>query len=389
MAKYCPNCRSHLSSSARFCSECGATIAVRAQPQKSGASGCVLVLVGTAVLICGLLATLGGLGSFATTRGAGTSSTTSQPPPQPTPVRADQCAGMPDHGLSCGARAEVFETASCLNVRQSPSRAATALRCMPDGTNVVVTGGPEFSEDIAWLAIDNQGWVNAVYIRAVSRVPPTPLPPVVQNVQAIPNDGKLYCLQENQACLESPEWLARNGGEAESVVTFAFAPGLRAQRVFVESIWLLSQWSEGRLLLSEAGSHNVTVLGRTSSAGGSIATYTRRGRTVHVNQEYLAGPIWMTAVVLAHELKHAADDRAGLWAQSSIDCLAMEQAAYQTEKKFTQYLTTRFGVFPTSATMQATLNQAEMSLFANIARIHAARSVNELALSDYRVSCQL
>ena len=64
--------------------------------------------------------------------------------------------------LNVGGSARVINTGAGLNVRQSPSTAATLVSCLPDGTVVVLTNGPVDADGYRWWRIEAgpvRGWL--------------------------------------------------------------------------------------------------------------------------------------------------------------------------------------------------------------------------------------
>jgi len=57
---------------------------------------------------------------------------------------------------------------SCLNLRSSASLSGTRIDCLPNGTQVTVTGGPVYADGHAWVSVSTPygtGWVASEYLR--------------------------------------------------------------------------------------------------------------------------------------------------------------------------------------------------------------------------------
>jgi hypothetical protein len=86
--------------------------------------------------------------------------------------------------------------------------------------------------------------------------------------------------------------------------------------------------------------HQPTVGGcREARAPKGYASYRAAFSLITVSQQFTEVSTWMLADVLAHELRHAADDAAGLWqANTPENCFGAEQSAYSTERRFLFWL---------------------------------------------------
>ncbi len=88
---------------------------------------------------------------------------TVEPTAEPAPTAKPTTIGL-------GVRVEVAGTgASKLSVRQNPGTSAPRLKLVPDGTQLVVVGGPESANGLTWWKVDDQaglvGWVAADYLQ--------------------------------------------------------------------------------------------------------------------------------------------------------------------------------------------------------------------------------
>jgi uncharacterized protein YraI len=68
--------------------------------------------------------------------------------------------------LTVGAEVVVTSTGQCLNVRDGPGLAMTAIDCLEDGRTIKLGEGPEEVDDFQWWRIDGRdGWVAADWLR--------------------------------------------------------------------------------------------------------------------------------------------------------------------------------------------------------------------------------
>lgn len=102
-------------------------------------------------------------------------------------------------------------------------------------------------------------------------------------------------------------------GDAGLVQFGYLEPGLASERRYAEAIGLLSLWPEGESLLHHAAAHGVGVVSWPGAySRDALASCTRRCRLVRINSRFSGSSTWLVSALVAHELKHAADDRAGL-----------------------------------------------------------------------------
>ena len=181
------------------------------------------------------------------------------------------------------------------------------------------------------------------------------------------------------------EW---NELQSDDPVQYRFVgPGLVTEGRFIEAIWLLWKWPEGQELLRSAADHGVMILAHPS-ADKAVAYYSHAVRAIVINPRFQEASTWMVADVLAHELRHAADHRSGHRTVGTYDaCIAAEQAAYQTERRFLVWIVERFEGIPAPQRVADTLSEDDHTLYSNLFSIAAAPDVDLKALEDYRQNC--
>ncbi|MBI4493059.1 MAG: hypothetical protein HY690_09720 [Chloroflexi bacterium] len=199
-----------------------------------------------------------------------------------------------------------------------------------------------------------------------------------------------WCLRENPSCGRDPWWAERNEPQDAQLVQYQFVgPGLVTEQRFAEVARLLWQWSEGRFLLGEAAAHHVAIVTLPDSMSSlAYAAYIPQYRVVFVNRRFTAAPTWMVAAVLAHELKHAADHRAGSRQELDFeDCIAREQVAYQVEARYLQWLGARYQGFPSRDLPLERLAPDDLGLYLDLYHVATSPDVNAEAFEDYRQHC--
>jgi hypothetical protein len=119
----------------------------------------------------------------------------------------------------------------------------------------------------------------------------------------------------------------------------------------------------------------------------AFAMYLSRPKSIEFNRDFVRVSTWMLAAVLAHELKHASDDRARIpWLDAS-DCIPWEQRAYQEEADFVRWLSSRFVGFPSEQQVRNLLAPEDQVLFSNLRRIATAPDPTKVAYEDYLGHC--
>jgi hypothetical protein len=199
-----------------------------------------------------------------------------------------------------------------------------------------------------------------------------------------------WCLAENPGCGQQPWWLERDRLHQSRLIQYRFlGPGLVTEQRFAEAIRLLWQWWEGKFLLREAAAHGVAIVtGRHLMSDEIYAAYHPPARRIRVTGEFVPAPTWMLATVLAHELKHAADHRAGArQAEGYENCIAGEQVAYEVEARFLAWLTARFQELPSPGLAASRLSAHDLDLYLDLHGLASSPDVNALAEEDYHDVC--
>ena len=220
-----------------------------------------------------------------------------------------------------------------------------------------------------------------------SRIGPSSF--VFPTISAPASDQQFACLPSNVSCGREVWWMEWNADQRSDPVQYAFlAPGLVTEYRFIEAIWMLWQWPEGKFLLQQAAEHGVSIKAEPFPVA-ALAYYRPADRGIRVNDRFDETSTWMVADILAHELKHAADDRAGSrLARTTEDCLAREQVAYQVESRYLKWIGERFGGMPTLNQVRGSqLSDEDKLLYYNLLHIATSRSPDATALEDYRRAC--
>jgi hypothetical protein len=201
--------------------------------------------------------------------------------------------------------------------------------------------------------------------------------------------AKFTCLERNPSCNRDPWWMEWNELQESNPVQYRFVePGFTTEARYIEAVWLIWQWPEGQELLKDAGSWGVLVTTAPASDSGPFASYRRGLKLIRLNGLFTQSSTWMVADVLAHELKHASDDKAGLFVGNSFsDCITREQRAYSVEQRFLRWVAGRFGGLPSESAVAASLSSNDLDLYENLATIARAPDVNQLAFEDYQAHC--
>lgn len=204
-----------------------------------------------------------------------------------------------------------------------------------------------------------------------------------------PLEAAMSCVPSNPSCGRDPWWAERDELQLNDAVQYSFiGPGLVTEARFIEAIWLLWQWPQGRALLIDAADHGVQIAA-ASGIGARFAYYRASNREVVVNRQFTDAATWMVADILAHELTHAADDRAGvLGGGGQADCLAREEAAYRVERRYLVWVSDRFGGLPNPDMVRSHLADEEFLVYRNLLDIGMAPDIDAKAVEDYRRDCR-
>jgi hypothetical protein len=204
-----------------------------------------------------------------------------------------------------------------------------------------------------------------------------------------PDDLQIWCLSWNPSCGRDPWWVTWSEPQDSDRVDYTFAPGFWSESRYVEAVWLIWQWQEGKELIRQAGQHEVALITLPDRIiPEAFAAYAPQLDAVGVNRRFTEASTWMIADVIAHELQHAADDYNGAFADRTVThCITREQRAYEVESRFMSWITQRMGGLPTRNEVRDRLSEEDFVLFLNITAIADAPDPAALATRDYRESC--
>jgi hypothetical protein len=90
--------------------------------------------------------------------------------PTQAPAESPTIAPAQPSTVSVGARVEVVDTgANMLRVRQLPGTSTVTVQIVPDGTKLVIIGGPEEADGYTWWKVDDQagtvGWAAGQFLK--------------------------------------------------------------------------------------------------------------------------------------------------------------------------------------------------------------------------------
>jgi hypothetical protein len=157
------------------------------------------------------------------------------------------------------------------------------------------------------------------------------------------------CLTENPSCGRDVWWAERNEIGTGDLRQFSFlAPNFLSEHRFVEAVWLLWQWPEGKALLQDAAGFGVGIAAGLNGDRDNFAAFDESTRTIWVSSRYADSATWLVADVLAHELTHASDAAGRRLGRTPSGCIAAEQRAFHAEQRFLTYVRERFGGLPSS-----------------------------------------
>lgn len=219
---------------------------------------------------------------------------------------------------------------------------------------------------------------------------PAPQPPATPARRMIPAppDQPLPCLAENPNCGRAPWWLERNALQSDEQIQYEFlGTGLTTDARYIEAIWLLSRWEEGASLLGDANDFTVsiTVVPNNDEFDGA---YSPRLHRIVVVADLAKGPTWLVALVIAHELRHAQEQKAGVNQENTADsCIANEQQAFATEVRFIRWVEARFGGLPKTSEVAANYTPRELQLYGTELTLLTAFDRNYLVKRAYQDVC--
>ena len=217
---------------------------------------------------------------------------------------------------------------------------------------------------------------------------PAPVPATVL-IHPYPTNDRFSCFRANPSCGRDPWWAERFELDDRRMARFSqLGAGLAADVRLAEPVNLLWQWSDGRSLLTDAAAHGVTIL-FDPSFPSNPAVYQPFDRSIRVNPRYGPMATWIVAGLLAHELQHAADHRAGsLEGPEPHFCFARERHAYHTERLYVRWLTGELVRQPVPLELiNRRLPAVDREMAARLVMIANAPSLDQLVAHDYAQEC--
>lgn len=209
-------------------------------------------------------------------------------------------------------------------------------------------------------------------------------------VSAPANDEGFFCLQRNPSCARDAWWIEWNDvGTGESVQYDFLGTGLITEQRFVEAIWLIWQWPEGKQFLRDASANGVRIISDPIASQTSFGSYQLATNILRMNSRYTEVATWMLADVLVHELTHAADDLKGFYARATYeDCITREQRAFRTETRYMGWVGARFGGLPSPSDMLGRrLSEEDLDLYADMYGTLSSGNVDAQVVRMYQKQC--
>ena len=209
-----------------------------------------------------------------------------------------------------------------------------------------------------------------------------------RTITAPQNNKEFFCVRHNPSCGRDPWWVAWDELQSEEFVQFTFLPpGLIAEARFIEAIWLLWQWEEGRTLLNAAAEHGVLIFA-LEKFEDAFAYYRPFTQNLVIGKRVIETSTWMVADVLAHELQHVSDHKTGTrMGNSAAECFARERAAYGVERRYLVWLSQRVGGLPSPSAVAGRLSNDDFNLYMNLYAIGTSPDLDAAVQSDYRKTC--
>jgi hypothetical protein len=226
--------------------------------------------------------------------------------------------------------------------------------------------------------------------RQLLGIPVLPAGASLPAVSAYAVDTEQRCFNTNPSCARDPWWVEWNELQDASYVRYsAIGTGLVTEARFREAVNLLWQWPEGKDLLRSANQHRVGIVAGTSSES-SYASFRPAFSLIIVNTRFTEVSTWMLADVLGHELRHATDSAQGLWKERSPEnCVAAEQSAYSTERRFLVWLSTTLHPdgLPRQSELLRVVSAEDQTLARNLYEIATSGNLSGLVRRDYHETC--
>ncbi|MCC6177542.1 MAG: hypothetical protein IT305_19760 [Chloroflexi bacterium] len=267
----------------------------------------------------------------------------------------------------------------------------------PATANVVTPGGTGRGAGAGQIATGSGNTIGSGRGRAGVVSPPsasasrrtTPTTYIYRTIDRPPPDNEWPCLRSNPSCGRENWWQEWNESQDSQPMQFRYiGPGLVAEGRFAEAIGLIWQWPEGRELLQSAADYGVAIVNSPEISRRAFAAYRPSARTLYVNPYFTEVSTWLLADVLAHELRHASDDRTGTRMGNTYgDCIAREQAAFQTEARFVRWLVDRQGEFPSPDEVSKVLSQEDFALYMDISKTISSENLDAQVEAAYRQTC--
>jgi hypothetical protein len=205
------------------------------------------------------------------------------------------------------------------------------------------------------------------------------------------DDSTWSCLPDNPACPHDPWWGESDARQEDAHVTYtAIGTSFSTERRFGEAIDLLWQWPTGKALLRSADRQGVVVMTLDYDEQTDFATFITERNSISVNRRVAAGPTWMVARLLAHELLHAKDHADGVHQQrDTANCIDEETNAFSTERAFVEWLTQTEHPegLPVLDTLRPHLSRDELDLAAQIFAVRRTDDLSAFVQNLYADTC--
>jgi hypothetical protein len=159
---------------------------------------------------------------------------------------------------------------------------------------------------------------------------------------------------------------------------------------YIEVIWLLWLWPEGRALIQDAAANGVTILTMRPGtlARLTVAVYAPSLNAIGVNPSHNEVSTWMLASTIVHELKHSSDDLNGLFTERTrANCVTREQRAFAVERRYALWISAWQGGFPSESQVASRLSSDDYQAFMNIMAVVSAPNLDVYVDQLYRTRC--